>query len=209
MEIVKTHHESGLGIHAKAVKTNWREARRIGEEMIAFLDANNGHFPGEHARGFALAHCQVAAVPDPRNLIVLDKDLLGAKDGKLTRINHFFPSRIVYNVRILKKPEKVWTDVPVRRMAGIKDGKATFEQVIERRELSNKQWYEEGCMSFPNLRSKKMERYFRIKVRFWYLWHDWLPLRWTGWVEGLKAHIIQHEVDHFEAYPMYHRNKRV
>ena len=58
-------------------------------------------------------------------------------------------------------------------------------------------------MSFPNRKPKNVEVYYRIKVR--YQIPAWYGLKTkTEWVEGLKAHIFQHEINHAHGKNIYY-----
>lgn len=186
-----------------------REAWSMGREMAVFLDENNGRFTGNFSNTFAISHGQIAEVRDPLNLFVVAKEMAGYGTGRTNRENCYFPGRIIFNAKILETPKEIMMDFPTRTLDCVKGGIATFKQGVERKNTSNMQWLEEACMSFPLKNSRKMERYFRIKVRYWYFTPHGIPLRKTEWVEGLKAHIFQHECDHFDANPIYYRTKKV
>lgn len=210
MELIRTHHDSGKGIYAVSKHATATQARSIGREMAEWLAKTNGAFPGQHKSAFAISHSQICGDENPLKMFVVVPEMVGGKrTGKINRVNYYFPSAVIYNFRILKSPEKITIPFPVRiRKPGPSNGgKVEIEQRTERRSVDNKAWLEEACMSFPDHNSRKMERYFRIKVRYWYLRWGWMPWRRTEWVEGLKAHIFQHENDHANAYPMYHRDK--
>lgn len=211
MEITKNHHESGCGIYAKSATLTEQEIKTTGKEvadqMIAWLDATNGEFAGEFKRAFAMAHCQVVDHDHPIKLFVVDKDMVVPKDlpekSEQTLANYFFEAQAIFNCEILEASEKVSRKVPQRKVTTDKNDKSKVEVGIEMvdKEIPNTIEVPEGCMSFPNRKERNMKRYYTIKVRYQYLKKGLLGTKvetFEGWVEGLKAHIIQHETDHFD-----------
>lgn len=216
MKIEKTDHKSGLGIYAKSIsvqtKEQWEEAKRIAKEMIDWLDAENGSFVGTHERAFAMAHPQVAPIEQPFKLFVVDKDLVlpekRDKDSKHTLENSYFESQAIFNVEILETPAKVKRKVPKRNVVRDEKNKMQVhvEMVVEEKEISNLIAVPEACMSFPHRKAKNVDRYYEIKVRYDYLDKKGKVKTFEGWVSNIKAHIIQHEADHFNAENIYHSN---
>ena len=213
MQLVKTHHESGRGIHAKSVEVNPKDHIPVAQEMVEWFDATNGHFQGENERAYAIAHCQVTDSETPLKLIVLDKQLVkpdAEKEGKMSLKNVYFEAQTIWNAEILEKPRKVTIPVPERKVEkGEKKGEVKVDIVMNDREVENTYSVMEGCMSYPHRRGKRMVRAHRIKVRYQYLTKT-LGIThvktFEGWVEGLKAHILQHECDHFEGKTMYFKS---
>ena len=211
MEIVRPDKNSGLGIYAKSVAVNPKEYTTLGNDMCQWLDSVNGTFKGEYNRAFAIAHAQVANVADPIKLFVLDKQFVNPnvpENKRQNLVNCFFEAQAIWNAEILEKPEKITRKVPKRKVSPIKNGKVEVEIVHEDKELSNLIEVEEACMSWQHRKGKKMKRYHTIKVRYQYLDKNILGMTvvktFEGWVEGLKAHILQHECDHFNAVNMYY-----
>ena len=197
MELIFPHHNSGQGIYAKAKKANPRKLAKLAEELAAWLDDKNGHFFGTFSRAYAISHSQVAH--EPYNLFVVAKELCEKQekgDRKHTQRNFYFPARVIFNPEILEAEKTITRSVPVRKLA--KNGEMAV--VPELKEIDNIIRVAEGCMSFPHRSERKMDRYFRIKVRYQFL--QKLPLvgyisrTRTEWVEGLKSHMFQHEVEH-------------
>lgn len=54
--------------------------------------------------------------------------------------------------------------------------------------------YSEGCLSLPKTKSGHIERFARIKVRF----YDEKMKEKVLWIEGLASAIVQHEIDHLD-----------
>lgn len=213
MQLVKTHHESGRGIHAKSVDVNPKEHLKEAEEMVAWFEEKNGHFEGENERAYAIAHCQVTDSETPMKLMVLDRQLVkpdAGREGKMSLTNAFFEAQCIWNAEILEKPRKVTIQVPERRVTkGDEKGEVKVDVVMVDREVDNMYSVMEGCMSYPHRKGKRMVRNHRIRVRYQYLTKT-LGIThvktFEGWVEGLKAHILQHECDHFAGKTMYFRS---
>jgi hypothetical protein len=209
MELITTlHHESGRGIHAKSVEVNPKDHIGEANEMVEWFDATNGHFKGENERAYGIAHCQVTDSETPLKLFVVDKQLVkpdATKDGKQSLKDLYFEAQAIWNAEILEKPHKVKMQVPQRRVEKVgKEAKVHIDLV--EREVSNEIEVKEGCMSYPHRRGKYMRRFHTIKVRYQYITKT-LGIThvktFEGWVEGLKAHILQHEVQHQEGKTMY------
>lgn len=217
MEITKTSHDSGLGIYAESIPiTDWKAAQAVADEMVEWMDADNGKFKGEHERAFAMAHCQVAPIAEPLRLFVVDKQLVMPKrlppNGKQTLVNTFFEAQVIYNAVILEAKRRIVKPVPQRKVTRDPKNKGKVEVDIEmvEREIDNIIDVPEGCMSFPERKAKKnVKRYYTIKVRYQY-YKKWLFFKklytFEGEVEGLKAHIFQHEIDHFNAENIFFKN---
>lgn len=211
MEIVRPDKDSGVGIYAKSVSVKPKQYKSLADEMVEWFRATNGTFKGEFSRGFAIAHCQVANVPDPIKLFVVEDDLV-RKDvpeiKKQNNINCFFESNAIFNAEILEAPEKVKKMVPKRKVSKPENGQVEVEIVQEEKELSNIINVPEACMSFQHRSKKNMDRFHTIKVRYQYLDKNLLGIEvvrtFEGWVEGLKAHILQHECEHFDGKNMYY-----
>lgn len=224
MQIVKTHHESGQGIYgnSRAVvsKEDWKEAKAIANEMTAWLDETNGNFKGEFSRAFAIAHAQVCDWLEPWKLFVVAKEMVNEKpsekteDGKRnpqTLANYYFEGQAIFNAEILESPAKITRKVPERKV--LKDEKdptkVSVSVELVDKEISNIITVPEGCMSFSHRSEKNVERLYKVKVRYQYLHKGILGTSvktFEGWVEGLKAHMFQHECDHFVGKNIYFNN---
>lgn len=76
----------------------------------------------------------------------------------------------------------------------MKDFKKVFinAKIIE--EKGNEWYYNEGCLSVPNIR-EDIKRKSRVNITYYdenFIFHN-------EWFDGIKARIIQHEYDHLEA----------
>lgn len=217
MEITKTHHESGTGIHALSsevkTKKEWEAAEVVAEQMIEWLNENNGNFKGQHSNALAMAHCQVVEHDQPYKLFVVNKELVVPqkldKDSKETLENTYFEAQAIFNAEVLETPEKITKLVPKRTIEKEEDGTARVHVSGEEKELDNVITVPEGCMSFPNRKAKNCERFYKIKARYQYIGKNMFgkPTKKTfeGWVHGMKAHIIQHETEHFKGVNIFHK----
>lgn len=215
MEIAKVDHESGLGIFANSkrvvTRKDWEEAKIIARETSKWLDEKNGDFSGHHPRAYAIAYAQVAPVADPWMFFVVGKDLVIAEKqdelGRQTLMNTFFEGQEIFNVEILETPERIEKEVPLRRAVPDKDIKGQFhmEEYKETKSIYNVISVPEACMSFPHRKQKQVDRFYEIRVSYQYLNSKGKVKDFTGWVTGLKAHILQHEADHFAGKNIYHK----
>lgn len=219
MQIEKTRHDSGLGIYAISVpietKDEWKHAKEVSREMEAWMDETNGNFAGEHPKAFAMAHCQVAPIEQPLKLFVVDKDLVVPKmlpkDSKQNLANTFFEAQSIFNAEVLEAPATIVRAVPQRKVTKDPKDKTKVEVEIVQvdKKISNIIEVPEGCMSFSHRKAKNVKRCYGIRVRYQYLKKGLLGERvatFEGWVEGLKAHILQHETDHFDTKNIFFKS---
>lgn len=100
-----------------------------------------------------------------------------------------WPSAVIVNPRILLAESHVERSVNTENAVGTK------EKITKK--LSNIMRVEEACMSFPHRREKKMDRFFRIQVQYQIPALGGMVLRTKKeWIEGIRAHVFQHELDH-------------
>lgn len=211
MEIVRPDKDSGLGIYAKSVAVDPKKYKKVADEMVAWLNENNGKFKGNFSRAFAVAHCQVANVPDPIKLFVLDTQFVdpdAKPNQKHNLTNCVFEAQAIWNAEILETPSHLTKMMPKRKVSKPEKGQVEVEIVHEETKVSNLIVVPEACMSFPARKEKKKERYHTIKVRYQYLSKNLLGMEvvktFEGEVEGLKAHVLQHECEHFDAKNVYY-----
>lgn len=208
---INTSHEhtSGKGIYAVSRRVKrYADVKETAARMTGWINANNGRFPAPYVTAYAISHCQIE--DEPVQMFVVSKELIRRDDVAIKAMNRlqneknfFFPSQIILNAEILESPEKVERDVPSREVKTEKDGKVTTEIKTEKKSISNKIFVDDACMSFPKRTQKKTERYYRIKVRYQIKGLFGLKTI-TEWVEGLKSHIFQHEIDHQNAINIYY-----
>ncbi len=167
------------------------EIRADAEEMLKMID---GSFRGVHEFGYALAHPQVAA--QPKSFFVVHTDLVEKpKDAKGWK--RVFRHRIIINPLIIQRPDTITKkvkDIPELVRAGAPRAELNHKVT----EIKNHGNLLEGCLSFQHRKAKYVHRYHRILVSYQ------TPDGWFGglrkhteWIEGLAAHIFQHENDHF------------
>lgn len=212
LQITRPHHESGCGIYALSrpveTKADWDAAKAVALEMCQWMDETNGKFNGEFSRAFAMAHAQVVEHDHPWQLFVVAKELIAPEKieekAKENLTNYYFEAQSIFNCQVLEAPDKITAKVPQRKVTADPNNKTKVEVSVEMVEkpVNNIIVVPEGCMSFPHRAERNMERKYRIKVRYQWLKKGLLGQKvetFEGWVEGLKAHIIQHETDHFNA----------
>lgn len=209
MQLIKPKRDETWGIHAISEQVkDPRKHMDVAAEMTAWLDENNGKFQGYYNSGFAIAHCQVAE--KPLKLFVVAKELIGEEGEGKTKLSFLFPARAIWNAEIVSAPVKVTRMMPKREVK-YENHQAHVHMSLEEKEVMNSYMVKEACMSFPYRNEKNVERNFRIKVRYQIiekgLFNRDKVTTVTEWVEGLKAHIFQHETDHFAGKEIYHKEK--
>lgn len=212
MQIVKWDHKEEKGIYKKSARVrSYKQLKPYIDEMLPWFNENNGKFPHPFPTAYAISHCQVAA--DPLHFFVASTELLISnqdnRSKRDTKKNYYFPSQVIVNAVILEAPEKLKVNKPVRRIEkvnGVMQPRVTIEEAMEKNLIGVK----EACMSFPHRSERTVERNYRVKVRYQYparFLGIWYLKTKTEWVDGLKAHIFQHEVDHAEAENIHYGKK--
>lgn len=207
MKIIHSSFGSGKGIYAKAKpvdRSNWREAKRIGKEMVAWLDDMQGRFLGNYHNAWAISHAQVAE--EPIAMFVISAEFIAKDNGKTNHVNTLWNKRVMFNPQILEKPEFFEVQVPkrdVKRMDGGKIEVTTTLETVKKPNLYTP-GIKEACMSFPYRTGKYVKRYYRIKVAYDVVGILGMRRHVKEWIEGVKAHIFQHEMEHQQAVNMVH-----
>lgn len=184
--------------------SKWDEIKADALAGMAYLDEKQGDFSGNWKECYALHACQFRDTDSdsvfPHNWFVLAKNMVG-KDPIL------FRSRFIVNPVILEAPEKIEKMVPVKELVKGDDGEVKMGFKKEKQTLNNVISMGEACMSFPQRTKKNVNRMYRIKVRYQMprtaLGITFLYTK-TEWIEGIRAHIFQHEVDHAQGKNIYH-----
>lgn len=204
----QNHHDEKVGIYAISKRAK-RSDVKIAEEMVRVMDASEKEWADKYQmKAWAIAHAQLTKSPEPLCIFVVHPSLV--EEG-LNPINAGFPSRMIFNAQILEAEKELVTYKNVRKTVfNEKTGKREIHAAVpEKHTTPNIFKPEEGCMSFVHRKPKKVQRVYRITVRYWYprkilgfnvLW------RRTERVEGLKAQIFQHEIQHFEGSNIYFKN---
>jgi hypothetical protein len=171
MEIAPVHY----ALSKKVEK--YSEIKDSAKEMIKFVE-DYKPARGYYEKIFCLAHAEVCDTPYA--FFVVRKELVDAK---------MFPSQVIINPEIIETPEEITVD-------GIKDrgdGTAVYAPVVRTNHIR----LTEGCIQFPFRSPKKVDRLFKVKVR--YFTQAILGLKKVEeWVEKDKAHVFQHNCDHFQ-----------
>jgi len=205
---IKNHPEDKVGIYAVSKK-----AKRA-HIPLAFLitqvcdDAEKEWADKYGMKAWAISHAQLTTSPEPLRIFVVHPTLA---EKSLNPLNAGFPSRAIFNAQILEAEKELVMYKKVRKTVfnGTTGKREIHDKVPEKCATPNIFEPKEGCMSFVHRKPKKVQRVFRITVRYWYprrilgLWVLW---RRTEKVEGLKSQIFQHEIQHFEGDNIYFKH---
>ena len=198
--------DSQMGIYAtsevcKPSRALWSES----EALVRWLNASNGSFEGNSKVAYAISHCQVAE--KPLRLFVVHNEFInemGLDDTKArNKKNFYFPAQAIFNAKVIEAPEKLERIVSKR----VADGKTGYKIIKEKGLVDNLISVPDACMSFPHKKPKNVQIYHTIKVTYQTKGRFGLFKTHTEWVEGLKSHIFQHEIDHSNAINIYYKNK--
>ena len=210
-------------VPAKKVE-NYAQIKDDAKLLLDFVDKEHS---GQYSQAYAVSHCQVSK--EPYAFFVLNSQFV-KKDvpDKLK-----FPHRIIINPEIVECVENFMMPVGQEKELPTidlgegaecevchericycnwrKNSKENTLPVVQRMvqprvRVQNRVRYEEACMSFPHRSPKKCDRFSIITVRYQ------IPKALGGFktieekVEGLKAHIFQHETDHSNGKNIYFQN---
>jgi peptide deformylase len=194
MELIK-----GIELSRQPARTvkSWFKIKKEALELMTLLDDKQGKFPGTFASCYALHHAQVNK--DPFNFFILARNIHGKQ-------KHQFLNRLILNPEILESDEKIVVEIPIKDFkknpndpkidVGIKFTRQVINNIIE---------VKEGCMSFPDKKDKLVKRYYRIKVKYQIVILGGLFLKTKKEIlEGLKAHVFQHEYDHAQGKNIFY-----
>ena len=176
-----------------------KEAIRLKE----WLNDNNGSFHRDNKYAYAISHCQVAR--EPYAFFVVCDELINSLNMAMTKsrnkTNFFFPKQEIFNAKILVATDKIKGKKPERVPDDSKQG---YKIVVKDGLVPNKISVPDSCMSFPLKRKKNVEIFYRIRVQYQIRgWFGFLITK-REWVEGLKAHVFQHEINHANGINMYY-----
>lgn len=203
---------------AQTVK-KWSQIKDQATELTAFLDAKNGNFNGNWKGAYALHACQIGdsylqRIDDPFNYFVVADNVvppnlkekimlwLGRKS-----VAFYFRSRVIINPEILETPTHFEKILPKQDFTKNADKTINIQYQKVKQKLANEMDLKEACMTFPDRTQKYVRRYFRIKVRYQIPILGFLYTK-TEWIEGLQAHIFQHEFDHGQGDTIYYKDKK-
>lgn len=158
------------------------------QSVLEFFNKNNGNFEGNLKTAFALSHNQVES-NDPTRFFVVATDLVEKPEKKedddtRTDANWYFEDQLIFNPQIIEALPVFLNEVE-NPDTGVKKSVAA----------SNIFRPMDACMSYPYRKPKKVDRFLKITVKYQVAIDGNLVDR-EEQVEGLKAHIFQHEVDH-------------
>lgn len=183
MEIVKNHYIPGAKVES------FNQIKDIAFRMIEIL--NKGLvLNGIVTDGYGLAHNQVED-KEPLSFFVLSDNTLRTQN---------WPSQFIINPEIIKAERTI-------NLGKINKGENNEYDDVR----SNIIKYQESCFSFPFKAPKTVERFFSIRVVYY------IPgntkgifkllrkklIRVEETLEGLKAHIFQHEEQHCRGKNIY------
>lgn len=200
--------DSGMGIYAisevcKAGNALWSES----EALTRWLNINNGNFEGDHRVAYAVSHCQV--VDKPMAFFVVNREFINemglVSNRARNKKNFYFPAQAIFNAEILEAPEKLKRTIPKR--VPDENSPNGYRIIQEEGYVNNLIYVPDACMSFPHKKPKNVEVYHTVKVKYKTKGRFGFFKSHTEWVEGLKAHIFQHEIDHAHAINIYYKNK--
>ena len=201
--------ESDIGIYAesKKVKTGLfstlfgkNEGTKHAQSVLKWFNDRKDKANGKEVDAWSLSDCQVNEKPYKfflvhkefvKNYAIDQRDL-----STRNKTNFWFPSQIIYNAEILESPEKVEKLISTRELVDPTDKKNLETKIIHKEQfIPNVIDVYESCSSFPYKKAKRIQRYYRIKVRYQIKkWYGFKTI--TEWVEGVKAHTFQHEIQH-------------
>lgn len=202
---VRPDHTKECGIYAKAVKAA-RKDIALAEDMVRYVDENDQAWQDKYGlKAWAIAHGQLTDSPEPKRIFVVHAELM---DERLEYKNARFYNRIVVNPVLIEADTQIEREREVRKTVADEDGKRSRPKLVKEKVMvSNVIPMQEGCMSFPDRKPKKIDRIFRVKVRYQYP-VSFLGFKFLWWktevVEGLKAQIFQHEISHFEGENIFY-----
>jgi len=202
MEIVRPT-KPGIGIYAKSVPAEYKD-RHLADEMVEFMDGMAETWDKENQKMcYALAHSQVTDSTEPRKIFVVHNMFV---DTKESATNTRFPDRRIFNAQVVEIAEDIKMVKPVRKtVMNEKTGRREIKLVDTEVTAPNELEAKEGCMTWPEKTTKLVLRPFRIKVAYEIPRGSHGMKKCVEWVEGLKARIFMHEVDHFNGQNIYYK----
>jgi len=204
----ENHHHEKVGIYAVSRKAG-RKDIATAQAMLEVVDASEKEWADKYGmKAWAIAHAQLTKSPEPLCIFVVHPSLV--EEG-LNPLNAGFPSRMIFNAQILSAEKELVTYKNVRKTVfNEKTGRREIhDRVPEKCTTPNIFEPKEGCMSFTHRKPKKVQRVYRMTVRYWYprnILGFWVLWRRTERVEGLKSQIFSHELEHFEGHNIYYKN---
>lgn len=185
---------------------DWAEAREYAERVTKWFDKANGTFPFNWEKGYAIHCAQVDTTGKPFDFFVVDRDLTvqvakdsdeykdanGEKRSEAMR-KRIFPAQVIYNPEIYTAVATFLDRIP--------DPKGKKLRTVA---APNTIRVGEACLSYPRRKEKKMDRFYRMTVKYQYYDDAGVLQSNEEVVAGLKAHIFQHEIDHSRGWDVAH-----
>jgi len=205
---LETNHLDNYGIYSISKSVGqFSDAIKEANRLKEWLNDNNGSFKGVNKYAYAISHCQVNKFP--YSFFVVCDELVNSLKIEQTKgrnnTNFYFPKQEIFNAKILFSTDKIMGIVPER----VPDKSEKGYKIIQKKGLiSNKISVPDSCMSFPNRIKKNVEVFFRIKVQYQVVGLFGLLINKREWVEGLKAHIFQHEINHLNGKNIYYEKPK-
>ena len=148
---------------------SYNEIKSIVNEMKVFVDSE--FTEGLFKTAYSLAHCEVST--DPYAFFIINSDFIKKK---------VFKHQIMINPEIVNVPEKI-----------------KFKADKDEKENDNNMEILEACMQFPFRKPKRLNRPYRIKVKYQvpFMFGTLLTI-WKEF-EGLQSQIFQHNLEHIQS----------
>jgi len=202
--VINPDHTKKQGIYAVSARAK-RSDIPLAARMVAYCDQSEEEWAAKYdIKAWAMAQAQLCESTRPLRIFVVHPSLLEGNPK-----NAKFPARAIFNPVILEAEKELITYKNVRKtVTNAKTGRREIhDRVPERCASPNIFEPEEGCMSFTHRKPKKVQRVFRMTVRYWYprrILGFWVLWRVTEQIEGLKSQIFQHEIQHMEGENIFH-----
>lgn len=202
--ITNPDHTKKQGIYAVSREAS-RNDIKLSQRMVEIMDENEVQWGIKYQmHAWAIAQAQLCDSTHPLRIFVVHPSLLfgNPKNAK-------FPARAIFNPIILEAEKELITYKNVRKTVTnpVTGKREIHDRVPERCASPNIFEPMEGCMSFTHRKPRKVQRVFRMTVRYWYprkILGFWVLWRVTEQVEGLKSQIFQHELGHMEGENIFH-----
>lgn len=148
-----------------------RSYKEIRSKVKALKKFVNSEFTeGLFKTAYSLAHCEVESV-EPYAFFVINSDFIKKK---------VFKHQVIINPEIVNVPDKI-----------------KFEADEDKKEHDNTMSIQEACMMFPHRKPKRLDRPYRIEVKYQVPFFFGLFMKTVcEEFEGLQSQIFQHNLEH-------------
>lgn len=156
---------------------NYKEIKSKVEALKEFVDSE--FTEGLFKEAYSFAHCEVSETPYA--FFVINSDFIKKK---------FFKHQVIINPRITNIPNKI-----------------KFKADKEEKEHDNNMSIKEACMMFPYRKPKRLDRPYRINVKYQVPFFFGLFLRTVREeFEGLQSQIFQHNLEHIRGKNIFFKS---